>query len=343
MWRDGRRDEPYAQPRPDGLTYSVARGGETILVPDLRAHPLFADAPAEWEGAIVGLPLKIVDRVVGVMNVGYPQPRAFEEAEQHALRVLGDQAAIAIENARLYEALRRQAEELEQRVAERTEELDAYTHTIAHNLKSPLHLLSGYVSLMEMDEHLSPDGREYLQEIDAASNKMVTMIDQLLWLAQVRDAASEAVRVEVAPLVMAALARFKDRVKARGIAVHVTPDLPAALGHGPWIEEVFANLICNPIKNVGQDNPAPRISIQGIRQGDVARYEVQDNGIGIAPEDQTRLFQMYTRLQPSHAEGLGLGLSIVHRIVTKLNGEVGVKSMPGEGSIFWFTLPAPEA
>lgn len=71
----------------------------------------------------------------------------------------------------------------------------------------------------------------------------------------------------------------------------------------------------------------------------MARYEVEDNGIGIAPDDQARLFEMFTRLHTVQAEGLGLGLSIVHRMVTRLNGKVGVISNPGQGSTFWFTLP----
>jgi GAF domain-containing protein len=102
LWADGRRGYPIAIPRPHGLTNTVARRGEMIVVPDMRSHPLFQDAPADWNGAIVGLPLKIGQRVVGVMNVSYTRPRTFPEAELQILRLLADQAAVAIENARLY-------------------------------------------------------------------------------------------------------------------------------------------------------------------------------------------------------------------------------------------------
>jgi len=112
LWADGRKGQPLAQPRPHGLTYTVARQGEAIVVPDMRTHPLFADAPPDWEGSIVGLPLKIGQRVVGVMSVAHQQPRAFAEAKLRVLRLLADQAAIAIENAHLYEEAQRRVREL---------------------------------------------------------------------------------------------------------------------------------------------------------------------------------------------------------------------------------------
>ncbi len=112
LWADGRQDNPYSEPRPEGLTYTVARTGQPLVVPNMRAHPLFATQPEHWQGAIVGLPLKIGERVVGVMNVAYTQPRRFEESELRLLGLLGDQAAGAIENARLFEAAQRQLKEL---------------------------------------------------------------------------------------------------------------------------------------------------------------------------------------------------------------------------------------
>jgi two-component system sensor histidine kinase/response regulator len=137
----------------------------------------------------------------------------------------------------------------------------------------------------------------------------------------------------------AALQRFKAELGA-GITVDLSPDLPLALGYGPWLEEVFANLIGNAIKYIGKQNPAPRIAIRGSLHAGLAYYAVQDNGIGIQPEDQARLFEMFTRFHHDQATGLGLGLSIVQRIVVKLNGTLGVESTPGQGSTFWFALPA---
>jgi GAF domain-containing protein/ActR/RegA family two-component response regulator len=103
MWANKTQSIAYSAPRKNGLTYTVARSGEIVVVPDMHNHPLYADAPPDWVGAIVGLPLKIGQRVLGVMNVSYRQPRTFPEAELRVLRLFCDQAAIAIENARLFE------------------------------------------------------------------------------------------------------------------------------------------------------------------------------------------------------------------------------------------------
>ena len=113
LWYDGERQEPKAHPRPDGLTYTVARSGELIFVPDMTNHPLFQNVPPDWTGSIIGLPLKYGDRVVGVMTIAFTNPRELTDAEQRVLKMMGAQAAIAIENARLYERIVQNAQQME--------------------------------------------------------------------------------------------------------------------------------------------------------------------------------------------------------------------------------------
>jgi len=126
LWAGGRQQKPYSEPRPHGLTYTVARSGERIVIPDMSDHPLFRDR--QWQGAIVGLPLRIGERVVGVMNIASQKPSDFDENELRALELLADQSAIAIENARLYEAVRQELAERQRAEAEirkRTAQLEA--------------------------------------------------------------------------------------------------------------------------------------------------------------------------------------------------------------------------
>ena len=105
LWGDGRKSQPFSEPRQSGLTMTVAQSGEPILVPDFRSDPIYTNTPESWTGSIIGLPLKIGTRVVGVMNVSHMEPGGLTELNLRLLRMLGDQAAIAIENARLYEAV----------------------------------------------------------------------------------------------------------------------------------------------------------------------------------------------------------------------------------------------
>jgi PAS domain S-box-containing protein len=122
---DGERViKPFAEPRSDGLTYTVARSGEMMIIPDLRNHPLTQDAHWSNQAAgLLGIPLKIGTNVVGVMNIAFAAPGQLDSAEQRVLNLLASQASIAIENARLYEQTRRYADELEERVVARTVEL----------------------------------------------------------------------------------------------------------------------------------------------------------------------------------------------------------------------------
>jgi signal transduction histidine kinase len=183
--------------------------------------------------------------------------------------------------------------------------------------------------------------QQCLRDAEKTAFVMSGMIDNLLLFARLRDASEIIEVVQIMPVIQSALTRLREVIAERGVIVDVQPDLPTSMGHGPWLEEVFANLIGNAVKYIGKNNAAPRIEIRGYSLNGQVRYEVQDNGLGVAPIDQVRLFEMFARFHKSEAKGAGLGLSIVQRIITKLNGNVGVVSAPGQGSTFWFVLPAP--
>ena len=135
-----------------------------------------------------------------------------------------------------------------------------------------------------------------------------------------------------------ALQRFEAELKASPISVIIDKGMPPALGHEVWVEEVFANLISNAIKYRDKSSEHPQISIRGYQQDEMNRYEVIDNGIGIPVDKRKHIFDIFTRLEEVHADGHGLGLSIVLRIIRKLNGDVGVENT-SEGTCIWFTLP----
>jgi signal transduction histidine kinase len=243
---------------------------------------------------------------------------------------------------------RKQAQEtIHQYAAEleaRNRELSAFSHTIAHDLKNPvtnMDMIAQVLSLHASHESLEPAYlQEKLKDIRAASQKMNQMIDGLLLLSRLPETEVVTTQVEMTTVVESAIDRFEHELGQKKITVDVDGTLPPVCGYDIWLEEVVANLISNAIKYIGNTNPQPRITIRGYPQDKMIRYEVRDNGVGIPKEHQARLFEMFSRFHKQEAAGLGLGLSIVLRIVTRLNGEVGLESDEGQGSTFWFALPS---
>lgn len=293
------------------------------------------------------LPLVAENRVMGSLNFATSKAAAYTGDDMRIGYMLALQLASALRNAHNFEALKQARDALTlyaNELEERNHELDAFSHTIAHDLKSPLNIILLQADFLKMRyaDDLPPEAGEQMHGIREGVMKMNRMIDQLLWLARLRHVNQTDNVVEVKKVVESAIARFAPSITAAHVKIKITDPLPQALGHAAWVEEVFANLISNAIKYMGNANGTARITIRGIREDNMVRYEVQDTGIGIDENDKADLFEMFTRLNTVPAEGLGLGLSIVHRIVTKLNGQVGVESKKGKGSTFWFTLPAAD-
>ena len=135
--------------------------------------------------------------------------------------------------------------------------------------------------------------------------------------------------------------RLADAIQASDAEIVVPDRWPEVTGYQPWVEEILANYISNAIKYGGRP---PRIEVGATNHSDgYVRFWVRDNGRGLTPEEQARLFTPFTRLDQIRVKGYGLGLSIVQRIAEKLNGEVGVESEVGQGSTFYFTLPTGQS
>ena len=236
--------------------------------------------------------------------------------------------------------------ERKQAMAEREgliRELDAYAHMVAHDLKSPMTIITGHTQLMlEREDALSQRAYTSLEAITRTGQKMADIIDSLLLLASVRSMEGmEMGTLDTAVIIQNAW----DRVAETDTAELILPeDWPAALGYVPWVEQVWVNYLSNAIKYGGQPPRvvvgAEVISGKGSGREATVRFWVQDNGTGLTADEISLLFQQFTRLhQHRHVQGHGLGLSLVERIVEKLGGIVGVESEPGVGSIFYFTLP----
>jgi PAS domain S-box-containing protein len=225
-------------------------------------------------------------------------------------------------------------------------DLDAYAHTVAHDLKSPLGgvLASTMILMEDFSQSIPESGAIFLKNIERSSNKMNDIIDALLLLSSIR--AMDELEKETLDMkhiiaeAMTHLSTMIEEYKAE-IIVEESEQWLDTLGYAPWIEEVWTNYISNAIKYGGKP---PRVQLGADsepRDGKV-RFWAKDNGPGISANNQAKVFELFSRLDATSAEGHGIGLSIVQRIVEKLGGEVGVESESGAGSSFYFTLPRAE-
>ncbi|MGQ9787019.1 MAG: sensor histidine kinase [Anaerolineae bacterium] len=224
---------------------------------------------------------------------------------------------------------------------ERNEELDAFAHTVAHDLKNPLSVLISYAELLETEgaSMSAEELRAWAHVIVEKGHEAINIVNELLLLSSLRRRDIVTVPLDMREIVRRVLHRMRNQVLQTRAKVELVGTWPRALGYQPWVEEVWVNYLDNALKYGGHP---PRIEVGGILQADgMARYWVRDNGKGIPLSDQERLFQLWSRGNHVRVSGHGLGLSIVRRIVEKLGGYVGVESsgLPGEGALFYFVLP----
>ncbi len=304
----------------------------------------------------LAVPLFVQSELVGTLNFESREPRAFSGAEIAIATEVAVLLAVAIRQAQLHEQMRQEISE--RKLVEETlryhavelesqnAELSAFAHTVAHDLKNPLATLIGYAEMLEETITTLPDEviAEGMHVITQHGRRMATIIDDLLLLASVRQVEELCTEpLDMAWIVAQAQERLSLEIDRRQGTI-VSPDQwPEAVGYAPWVEAVWANYISNALKYGGQP-PLVQLGAGPVDNGSV-RFWVRDNGPGLTPEEQLRLFTPFERLHTSQAEGHGLGLSIVRRIVQKLGGRVGIESTgePGSGSLFFFTLPSPPA
>jgi signal transduction histidine kinase len=239
---------------------------------------------------------------------------------------------------RAAEAVQQYAQELEARNAE----LDAFAHTVAHDLKNPLSAVVGFTSLLitQRDKVEEEQRLTMLNTISRQGYRMARIIDELLLFASLRKLGEVAFSaLDMEQIVAEVRERLAAAIEEKQAHITLPATWPTPVGYAAWVEEILANYLSNALKYGGTP---PHIALGWDRQGEKLRFWVRDDGAGLTPEEQARLFIPFTRLDQVSAKGHGLGLSIVRRISEKLGGEVGVESAPGQGSVFWLTLPAAD-
>jgi GAF domain-containing protein/anti-sigma regulatory factor (Ser/Thr protein kinase) len=328
----------------EGISGRVITERRSIYVPDTTLEPDFIFFDPQIRSLLV-VPLLVRGEVIGTLSIDDTEPNAFDQ-EVRLLTIAAAQAAVAIENAQLYESLQSSYEELEHAFDE-LRHLDKskseLIQNISHELRTPLTFIRGYVELLQEGElgALLDEQKKAVDIVASKSEVLSTLVDDIISMLQ---AGREQVRT--GPVSISKVGHFAveaARASAEDVGLNLAEEIPEGLppvqGEMRRLGQVFDNLIQNAIKF---SKPGGTITVRILEEERQIRAEVQDEGIGIPPDELDRIFDRFYQVNGTttrHFAGTGLGLAIVKQIVEAHGGEVGVQSKVGEGSVFFFTIP----
>ncbi|MBA4148394.1 MAG: PAS domain-containing sensor histidine kinase [Verrucomicrobia bacterium] len=264
------------------------------------------------------------------------------DAERNIIRWFG--TSTDIDHQKLAE------ERLEGAVAERTAslqeaiaQLEEFSYSVSHDLRAPVRAMRGYGQTLLADyaERLDEEGRNFLSKIVRAGERMDKLILDVLTFSKVARAEMELQTVCLTKLVHEVIEQYPD-LQSSEAEIEVSP-LPSVIGHEPSLTQAISNLLTNATKFV-PDGVTPKVRIHAQTEGSHVRVWFEDNGIGIPPEYQGKIFGMFERIHPENKySGTGIGLAIVSRALKRMDGQVGVESDGVNGSKFWIRLRAGES
>jgi signal transduction histidine kinase len=285
----------------------------------------------------LAVPLIVNDRAVGVLTILTKGRREFRREDEEIAELFASEAATAVENARLFADTEAQAAVL----AKKNAELDAFAYSVSHDLKAPLVTIQAMCGMLMEDQadRLDEDGRRVLKRIEANATHMAQLIGDLLALSRIGRDARTPEAVAIPDIVESVLDRQSEAIRSRGVEVVWDVDV-TVWGVRVHLEQVFANLISNAVKYIGS-TADPRVEVRAEDQGGrFIEFSVSDNGIGIDPAYHGRIFELFQRLRDVEAEGTGVGLALVKKIIDTVGGRIWVDSKPGTGATFRFTWPS---
>ncbi len=360
VYENGRYwDEPEAALDPGTHACRIFETGEALLhlmtEEELEKYRRCLYTPigdhSKTTASLIFVPLKKQGKTIGTLSLQRYEPNSYTLEHLHLVEAVAIQVAIAIENARLFESLQRElqertrAEEMREKLIGELEyknaELERFTYTVSHDLRSPLVTIKGFLGMLNKDmQDNRPDRiQSDLQRIANATDKMDTLLKDLLELSRIGRLVNPPEEVDSVRLIQEALDSVDAQLRSKNVTVNILPDLPKLHGDRIRLREVFENLIGNAAKYMG-DQADPLIEIGVREQDDEKVFYVKDNGMGIDPQYHARIFKLFEKLNPI-VEGTGVGLAIVKRIIEVHGGRVWAESDGlGKGSTFCFTIPA---
>jgi len=346
VMREWQREHPIKTDHTGSATGRAFAKRRTIHIPDVDADPTYTYADAKRLGGfrvLLAVPLISNALPIGVIALWRIDPRPFSPEQITLVETFADQAAIAIENARLFSEIQEKSRQLEVADRHKTE----FLANMSHELRTPLNAIIGFseVLLQKMFGELNEQQADYLRDILTSGQLLLSLINDILDLSKIEAGRME---LELAPFslpaaVSNAVTLMRERASGHRIrlAVETADDVDDVVADERKVKQVLVNLLSNAVKFTPDGGT---VTVTTSRGEDEIRVAVHDTGIGIDPEDQARIFEEFqqSRRQTDQSrEGTGLGLTLSRRFVELHGGRLTVESRPGRGSTFTFTLPAP--
>jgi signal transduction histidine kinase len=326
-----------------GITQAVVDAGKPLVIPDTQLDPRTHDQDFQRRNGLVsylGVPLIVKYEILGVIGFFSKVRHEYSPQEVELLSTLASQAAIAIQNAQLYDRLKHANETLEQTL----EVKSILTGVMAHELKTPIQVIMGTASLLAegMCGELNQEQRERIGKIEAGSEEMLQLIESSLDMARLEQGKMPLLvtEIRVRELLAELESEFSETFAKKGLALEVNhPPLGSTIkSDRVKLKETLRNIIDNARKYTVQG----KVSLEfAVKDAERVEFVVKDTGIGIKAELLPKIFELFYQVDPSQKEhaSAGLGLNIVKRLVDAMSGEIDVTSEVGRGSVFRVTFP----
>ena len=315
------------------------------IVPDIYRDeriPVDAYRPT-FVRSLVMTPIRDADPV-GAIGVYWATPYRASETDVELLQALANTAAVAMENVRVYKELEQRVDERTAQLAAANEELDAFAHSVSHDLRAPLRHISGFAGLLAQDpgiEHLTTQGRHCLDRINTSASSMSRLIDDLLAFARHSRVPLDKTPVDLRALIREVQHEAIADAPERAIEWHTPQSSITVLADQRLLRHALLNLLSNAVKYTRGRSPAViEVTVRDDEASGELVVSVRDNGAGFNPAHADRLFAVFQRLHTVEAfEGHGVGLANVRRIVHRHGGRTWAEGAVGQGATFSFSLP----
>ena len=313
---------------------------DDVAEADLDDH-LRAVVAREGIQALAFLPIACESRLLGKFMIYYDAPHHFTLEELQPTQTIINQVAFAIERQKAGEILERTVNERTASLREAIAQMEEFSYSVSHDLRAPVRAMQCYAEVLLEDygDRLDDDARKYLDRIINGGVRMDRLIQDILTYSRLSRREMELKPIALDKVIRDIVRQYLD-MRSSGADVQVEGKLLSVIGHEPSLSQAISNLLHNALKFVAPGT-TPKIRIHSEQRNGDVRLWIADNGIGIKPEYQHRLFSVFERIHPEkNYEGTGIGLAIVRKAAERMGGKAGVESDGVSGSRFWIQLPA---